>query len=63
MVQLITADNGTEFAGHEEIAKITGADFYFAKLYSSWERCLNMVQFKRKKRNGLELESRAEYAL
>ena len=37
----ITADNGTEFAGHEEITKITGADFYFAKPYSSWERGLN----------------------
>ena len=37
----ITSDNGTEFAGHEEIAKITGADFYFAKPYSSWERGLN----------------------
>ncbi|MBU2897298.1 IS30 family transposase [Vibrio hepatarius] len=37
----ITADNGTEFAGHEEIVKITGADFYFAKPYSSWERGLN----------------------
>jgi len=31
----ITSDNGTEFAGHEEVAKITGADFYFAKPYSS----------------------------
>ena len=37
----ITSDNGTEFAGHEEIAQITGADFYFAKPYSSWERGLN----------------------
>ncbi|MFA0057695.1 IS30 family transposase [Vibrio echinoideorum] len=37
----ITADNGTEFAGHQEVAKITNADFYFAKPYSSWERGLN----------------------
>nr|AKN36505.1 Mobile element protein [Vibrio tasmaniensis] len=37
----ITADNGTEFAGHQEVAKITEADFYFAKPYSSWERGLN----------------------
>ena len=37
----ITADNGTEFASHEEILKITRADFYFAKPYSSWERGLN----------------------
>jgi len=37
----ITADNGTEFAGHEEVAKITNADVYFAKPYSPWERGLN----------------------
>ena len=37
----ITADNGTEFAGHEKISQLTGADFYFAKPYSSWERGLN----------------------
>lgn len=37
----ITADNGTEFAGHQEVEKITEADFYFAKPYSSWERGLN----------------------
>lgn len=37
----ITADNGTEFAGHQEVAAITKADFYFAKPYSSWERGLN----------------------
>ena len=37
----ITADNGTEFAGHQEVAAITNADFYFAKPYSSWERGLN----------------------
>ncbi|MEZ9933835.1 MULTISPECIES: IS30 family transposase [unclassified Vibrio] len=37
----ITADNGTEFAGHQEVAKITNADFYFAKQYNAWERGLN----------------------
>ncbi|MEZ9362937.1 IS30 family transposase [Vibrio cyclitrophicus] len=37
----ITADNGTEFAGHQEVAAITKADFYFAKPYSSWGRVLN----------------------
>ena len=37
----ITADNGTEFAGHEKIAEMMDADFYFAKPYSSWERGLN----------------------
>lgn len=37
----ITADNGTEFAGHETIAEMMDADFYFAKPYSSWQRGLN----------------------
>ena len=37
----ITSDNGTEFSLHDEIAKITGADFYFARPYHSWERGLN----------------------
>jgi len=37
----ITSDNGTEFSQHDEIAKITGADFYFARPYHSWERGLN----------------------
>jgi len=37
----ITSDNGTEFALHDEIAKVTGADFYFARPYHSWERGLN----------------------
>uniref|UniRef100_UPI000CE3B646 IS30 family transposase n=1 Tax=Vibrio jasicida TaxID=766224 RepID=UPI000CE3B646 len=36
-----TADYGGEFADHEEISKITGADFYFAKPCSLWERGLN----------------------
>ena len=37
----ITGDNGSEFAGHEKIAKALGADFYFAHPYSSWERGLS----------------------
>ena len=37
----ITSDHGTEFSGHETIAEIMDADFYFAKPYSSWERGLN----------------------
>ena len=37
----ITSDNGTEFANHQQITHITGADFYFANPYSSWERGVN----------------------
>lgn len=37
----ITSDNGKEFAGHEEIAKALGIDFYFAHPYHSWERGSN----------------------
>ena len=37
----ITADNGTEFADHEEIARVTGADVYFARPYRSCDRGLN----------------------
>jgi len=37
----ITSDNGTEFADHEKIAKLTGADFYFARPYRSCDRGLN----------------------
>jgi len=41
VVRTITADNGKEFAGHRRIAAGLGADFYFAKPYSSWQRGLN----------------------
>ena len=34
----ITADNGTEFHGYKDIESATGADFYFAAPYHSWER-------------------------
>lgn len=37
----LTSDNGTEFTNHTKISEITGADFYFANPYSSWERGLN----------------------
>ena len=41
VVHTITADNGKEFAYHEEISKALSADVYFAHPYSSWERGLN----------------------
>jgi hypothetical protein len=37
----ITSDNGSEFAQHVAIAALTGASFYFARPYHSWERGLN----------------------
>ena len=40
-VHTITADNGKEFANHEQIAKALNAKVYFAHPYSSWERGLN----------------------
>lgn len=41
VVHTITADNGSEFACHQEIAQKLNAGFYFAHPYSSWERGLN----------------------
>lgn len=40
-VHTITADNGKEFAGHEDISKSLEIGFYFAHPYHSWERGLN----------------------
>ncbi|WP_261872596.1 IS30 family transposase [Vibrio rarus] len=40
-VHTITADNGREFAGHEEIARALETDVYFAHPYSSCERGAN----------------------
>ncbi|MCJ7551273.1 MAG: IS30 family transposase [Anaerolineae bacterium] len=40
-VHTITADNGKEFSGHEDIARVLEADFYFAHPYSPWERGTN----------------------
>ncbi len=37
----LTADNGKEFARHEEIAKQLSCDFFFCDTYSSWQRGLN----------------------
>jgi IS30 family transposase len=36
--QTITADNGTEFHGYEQIERATDVTFYFAQPYHSWER-------------------------
>ena len=40
-VKTITADNGKEFAYHEEITKALSATVYFADPYCSWQRGLN----------------------
>jgi IS30 family transposase len=40
-VHTLTADNGREFAWHQQIAKALNARFYFAHPFSSWERGLN----------------------
>jgi len=40
-IHTITADNGKEFAEHQEIAKGLNIDFFFAKPYHSWERGAN----------------------
>ncbi|RDV23878.1 IS30 family transposase [Alteromonas aestuariivivens] len=40
-VRTITADNGSEFCDHEQVAEKLKADIYFANPYSSWERGLN----------------------
>ncbi|GHT96896.1 hypothetical protein FACS1894122_15650 [Alphaproteobacteria bacterium] len=40
-MNMVTDDNGGEFAGHEEVAKQLGAKIYFATPYHSWERWLN----------------------
>ena len=41
LIHTITADNGKEFAAHQEIAKALGISFFFAKPYHSWERGAN----------------------
>jgi IS30 family transposase len=40
-VHTITSDNGKEFSGHEDIARVLQAEFYFAHPYSPWERGTN----------------------
>jgi len=37
----LTLDNGKEFTRHEQIAKKTGLDVFFARPYHSWERGTN----------------------
>lgn len=37
----ITADNGKEFAGHEQVAEDLSIDYFFAHAYHSWERGSN----------------------
>ena len=41
LIHTITADNGKEFAKHEEIAQKLELNFYFCKPYHSWERGAN----------------------
>jgi len=40
-VHTLTADNGKEFAGHQEISHILETDFFFAHPYTAWERGAN----------------------
>jgi transposase, IS30 family len=39
--ETVTADNGTEFHDYQRIEGRTGARFYFARPYHSWERGSN----------------------
>lgn len=41
LVLTMTADNGKEFAEHQELTRTLDAQVYFAKPYHSWERGLN----------------------
>ncbi|MAM87205.1 MAG: hypothetical protein CME36_07845 [unclassified Hahellaceae] len=38
LVHPITADNGSEFAQHQDISAKLRVDFYFADPYSAWQR-------------------------
>ncbi len=40
-LKTITADNGKEFAWHDQITDFLGSPVYFARPYHSWERGLN----------------------
>ncbi len=40
-VLTITADNGKEFAYHEEVSEVLECGYYFADPYCSWQRGLN----------------------
>ncbi|NJD85547.1 IS30 family transposase [Candidatus Erwinia dacicola] len=37
----LTADNGSEFAQHKQIAQVTEAKVFFARPYHSWELGVN----------------------
>ncbi len=37
----LTLDNGKEFARHEDLARMTGLDVFFARPYHAWERGTN----------------------
>lgn len=37
-IRTITADNGSEFHDYKRVERLTGATFYFAAPYHSWER-------------------------
>ena len=39
--ETVTADNGTEFHDYGRVERLTGAVFYFARPYHSWERGSN----------------------
>jgi IS30 family transposase len=39
--ETVTTDNGTEFHDYQRIERLTGAAFYFARPYHSWERGSN----------------------
>ena len=54
----ITGDNGTEFAYHERISQALDADFYFARLYASWERGLNETTTSRTRLASFGLRQR-----
>jgi len=41
LIHTITANNGNEFAKHEEIARKIEIDFYFCKPYHTWELAAN----------------------
>ena len=41
LLHTMTADNGKEFALHQQISKDLDIDFFFAKPYHSWERGAN----------------------
>lgn len=41
LFKTITADNGTEFHGYQEVERVTGVKIYFATPHHSWERGTN----------------------